>query len=155
MTTLWRISNYADLSGAGGLDARGRWHTKGSRIVYVAESPAGAMIECIVHLLRLTEDGDVPPSYQLLRLHLPDGLAVKPLGTLAPVDWKERSEFTRAIGDDWLASMETPLARVASAIVPHTWNVLLNPLHPDAKRIEIAEVIKERFDNRLFRFGAG
>jgi len=30
---------------------------------------------------------------------------------------------------------------------------LLNPEHPDAKKIEIAAVIKERFDNRLFRFG--
>jgi hypothetical protein len=32
--------------------------------------------------------------------------------------------------------------------------VLLNPKHPDAKKMEIAEVIRERFDNRLFRFGA-
>ncbi len=50
--------------------------------------------------------------------------------------------------------METPFARVPSAIVPRTWNYLLNPLHPDAKRLEIAEVIRERFDNRLFRFGS-
>jgi len=37
--------------------------------------------------------------------------------------------------------------------VPRTWNYLLNPEHPDAKQVQIAEVIKERFDNRLFRFG--
>jgi len=35
-----------------------------------------------------------------------------------------------------------------------TRNYLLTPEHPDAKKIEIAEVIKEQFDNRLFRFGA-
>jgi RES domain-containing protein len=54
----------------------------------------------------------------------------------------------------WLASLEAPLARVPSAIAPETWNYLLNPEHPEAKQIEIAAVIKERFDNRLFRFGA-
>jgi RES domain-containing protein len=61
--------------------------------------------------------------------------------------------LTRQIGDAWLASLETALARVPSAILPRTWNYLLNPEHPDAKQVQIAEVIKERFDNRLFRFG--
>lgn len=27
--TLWRISNYPDLSGKGGLEAEGRWHSRG------------------------------------------------------------------------------------------------------------------------------
>jgi RES domain-containing protein len=58
------------------------------------------------------------------------------------------------MGDAWLVSRESPLARVPSAIAPHTWNYLLNPEHPDAKKIEVAEVVRERFDNRLFRFGA-
>ena len=56
-----------------------------------------------------------------------------------PSDWREHAEFTRGIGDTWLASLETPLARAPSAIVPHTWNYLLNPLHPDAGKVEIAE----------------
>jgi RES domain-containing protein len=90
----------------------------------------------------------------LLKVAVPDELAIKPLNTLAPTDWKERQEFTRNLGDAWLASRETALARVPSAIAPQTWNYLLNPEHPDAKKIEVAEVIRERFDNRLFRFGA-
>ena len=79
---------------------------------------------------------------------------MKSLNTIAPVDWKEHPEFTRNLGDAWLASRESPLARVPSAIAPQTWNYLLNPEHPDAKKIEVVEVIRERFDNRLFRFGA-
>ena len=58
------------------------------------------------------------------------------------------------MGDDWLAAQEAPLARVPSVIAPHTWNYLLNPEHPDAKQVQVAEVIRERFDNRLFRLGA-
>jgi RES domain-containing protein len=154
MTTLWRISNYLDLSGEGASVASGRWHTKGKLIVYLAENPASAMLERIVHLMDRNEDGILPHSYQLLQIAVPDDLATKQLNTLAPTDWNEQIEFTRSLGDVWLVSQETPLARVPSVIVPRTWNYLLNPEHPDAKQVVIAEAIRERFDNRLFRFGS-
>jgi hypothetical protein len=89
-----------------------------------------------------------------LKIEAPDDLSVTQLNAIAPTDWKVRLEFTRSLGDAWLTSMETPLARISSAIIPRTWNYLLNPEHPDAKKIEVAEVIRERFDNRLLRFGA-
>lgn len=154
MTSLWRISNYLDLSGEGALGTSGRWHTEGRLVVYLADCPAGALLERIVHLMDRNEDGILPRFYQLLEITVADELAIKPLNTLAPTDWKERQELTRNVGDAWLASFESALARVPSAIAPRTWNYLLNPEHPDAKKIEIAEVIKERFDNRLFRFGS-
>jgi RES domain-containing protein len=154
MTSLWRISGYPDLSGEGGLGAAGRWHTEGRLIVYLADCPAGALLERIVHMTDMIEDAYLPRFYQLLHINVPDELAIKPLNALSPADWKERFEFTRNVGDDWLASRESPLARVPSAIAPQTWNYLLNPEHPNAKLVQVAEVIKERFDNRLFRFGA-
>ena len=92
-------------------------------------------------------------SYNCFKIAVPDEVLIKPLSTLAPVDWRDHTESTRPIGDAWLASLETPLARVPSAIVAATWNYLLNPEHPDAKQILIAEVIRERFDNRLLGFG--
>ena len=154
MTSLWRISNYLDLSGEGALGTSGRWHTEGRLVVYLADSPAGALLERIVHLMDRNQDGILPQFYQLLKVAVPDEHGLKQLNTIAPVDWKERPEFTRNLGDAWLASMETPLARVPSVIAPQTWNYILNPEHPDAKQVVVAEVIKERFDNRLFRFGA-
>jgi len=154
ITRLWRISNYADLSGEGSRGGSGRWHTEGRFIVYLAENPASAMLERIVHLTDRAPGGILPRVYQLLQISVPDDLATKPLSALAPSDWREHGEFTRGIGDAWLASLETPLARVPSAIVPHTWNYLLNPLHPDAAQLQIVEAIRERFDIRLFRFGA-
>jgi RES domain-containing protein len=154
MTNLWRISNYLDLSGEGALGTSGRWHTEGRLVVYLADCPAGALLERIVHLMDRNEDGILPRFYQLLKVVVPDELGLKQLNTIAPVDWKEHTEFTRNLGDAWLASMETALARVPSAIAPQTWNYLLNPEHPDAKQVQVAEVIREQFDNRLFHFGA-
>jgi RES domain-containing protein len=111
-----------------------------------------ALVETLVHLE--VESEETPDFYTLLKITVPDGLAIQSLDPPAESDWKHDLELTRRIGDAWLASLETPLARVPSVLAPHTWNYLLNPEHPEAKQVQVAEVIKERFDNRLFRFGA-
>ena len=151
MKTLWRISDYIDLSGEGGRKAGARWHTAGSRIVYLAESPMAALVETLVHLE--VDSEETPDFYTLLKVSVPDGFAIRSLDPPAGAEWKQNQELTRRIGDAWLASLETPLARVPSVLAPHTWNYLLNPEHPDAAKVEVAEVIREQFDNRLFRFG--
>ena len=73
MTRLWRISNHASLSGDGGLYASGRWHTRGRRVVYLADHPASALLEVMVHLEIDAED--LPTHYQLLGVDVPDDLA--------------------------------------------------------------------------------
>jgi RES domain-containing protein len=152
MATFWRISNYADLSGKGGRLSPGRWNTSGRPIVYLSDSPASSMLERIVHLQE--GSGKLPQFYELLRVVASESVAIRDLLPLAPLEWKENIASTQRLGDAWLASLETALARVPSAIMPPTSNYLLNPVHPDAKQFVIQEVIRERFDNRLFRFGA-
>lgn len=151
MTTFWRISSYPDLSGEGGRIGSARWHTRGRPVVYLTGNPASAMLERMVHLQ--DGDGKLPQSYDLLEIVTPESLSIKDLLQPAEAGWKEDLGLTRRLGDAWLASLETSLARVPSAIVPRTWNYLLNPDHPHAKQVKIESVIRERFDNRLFRFG--
>jgi RES domain-containing protein len=151
MRTLWRISDHVDLDGLGGRKFSSRWTSLGKRVVYLAESPAGSLLEVLVHFD--LEGEDIPKFYTLLQVSVPEANAISSLDPPTEAEWREDQEMTRRIGDAWLASLETPLARVPSAIMPHTWNYLLNPEHPDAKQAQITEVIKERFDNRLFRFG--
>jgi RES domain-containing protein len=150
VNTLWRISNHADLGGWGGKKLASRWTSLGRRVVYMAESPAGAMLEVLVHLQ--FEDGELPDTYQLLEISVPDEQSVVSLP--APQEWKERQELTQEIGDAWLGAGMSLLARVPSAILPRTWNVLLNPEHSQALEVKIESVNRERFDNRLFQFGA-
>ena len=149
--TYWRVSNYIDLSGEGGRKSSARWHTAGSRVIYLADSPMSALVESLVHLD--VDSEDTPDFYALLKISAPDGHAVLSLDPPVGTEWKQELELTRRMGDAWLATLETALARVPSVIAPHTWNYLLNPVHPDAKQVVVAEVIRERFDNRLFRFG--
>jgi RES domain-containing protein len=151
LKTLWRISDHSDLSGEGGRKASARWHTKGSRIVYLADSPTSALVETLVH--QDVESEDIPDEYTLLRIVISEAMAIATLEPPAHNEWMRSNESTRQIGDAWLVSLKTALARVPSVLAPYTWNYLLNPEHPDAAEVRIAEVIKERFDNRLFRFG--
>jgi RES domain-containing protein len=151
MATLWRISNHLDLGGWGGTHFSSRWTSLGRRVVYMAESPSGALLEALVHLA--TRNDPLPPTFTLLEIEAPDSLAVNDLMPLADANWKESQVATQKIGDAWISSQRSPLGRVPSAIVPRTHNLLLNPLHPDSAQLRIVSVIRERFDNRLFHLG--
>jgi len=145
---LWRISGFNSLSGEGGLKYSARWHTAGHRVVYLAESPAGALIEHLVHL-ELNEKS-WPVFYDLMQVTDPDGVEVETLILPAGDEWKRLPIITRSLGDEWLRSKRTALARVPSAILPSTWNFLLNPDHPEAAEIRIIEIARADYDPRLF-----
>jgi RES domain-containing protein len=149
---LWRISKYHDLLGEGGMKASARWHTRGSRIVYLADSPAGALLEILVHLE--IDKEDIPEPYSLLRIAAPEDVAVESLTPPAGEGWKQDEDLTRRMGDSWLNTGESALARVPGAIISESWNYLLNPEHPLAERVKIESIIQERYDRRLFRFGS-
>lgn len=151
MPFLWRISNYPSLSGEGGLQFAARWHSAGHRIVYLAESPAGALIEVLAHLE--LGPADWPRSYHLLQAELPAKLRVLTLDPSKIGNWQSNLDATRKIGDDWLRAGHSALARVPSAILPETWNVLLNPDHEDASRVSIVKIRLAEYDPRLVHPG--
>jgi RES domain-containing protein len=68
-----------------------------------------------------------------------------------PTDWPEKTEKTRALGDGWLTKGSAALLSVPSAIVPETFNVLLNPAHQDAERIVIVQTGEHAIDPRLLK----
>ncbi|MGB8536411.1 MAG: RES family NAD+ phosphorylase [Acidobacteriaceae bacterium] len=142
---LWRISRHRDLRGMGGLKASGRWHDAGCAIVYLAQTPASALLEVCVH----TSANNVPPSFTLLKIEGPD-LAVPsiPIGSLQK-NWQARLEVTRDLGTAWLKKKQSVLLQVPSAIVPETVNFLFNPSHRQAAKFHIAEWFSYPFDLRL------
>jgi RES domain-containing protein len=147
---LWRISNHMSLAGDGGMRASGRWHTRGRRVVCCSETPAAALLEILVHFE--IDVRDLPAKYRLLKIYAPDNLLVD--GVTAadlPADWLEQTDVTRATGDRWLQAGRSPLLRVPSAVVPETFNVLLNPVHPDATPLTVVHVSEHAIDPRLLR----
>jgi RES domain-containing protein len=147
---LWRISHYSTLDGGGGLSLSGRWHTAGQRIVYCAPNPATALLEVLVHAE--IDIGDVPVSFRYLEIDAPDTLAAEKVDTSdLPQSWRTDLLATRRAGDQWLQSSRTALLRVPSIIVPATWNVVINPRHPDSGQVRVIRTYSHGLDPRLLR----
>lgn len=149
---LWRIAReiHCDttLDGVGGLMVAGRWHRRGQPILYTSSSAALAALEVLVHV----EPLQAPDDLRLMRLDLPDDLAIETLDPARlPEDWRSlpSPQSTQAIGSDWLQRRSSAALRVPSVIVPVDSNVLLNPRHPEIARVRISSNEAFRFDSRL------
>ncbi|MGE7371329.1 RES family NAD+ phosphorylase [Neorhizobium sp. NPDC001467] len=140
---LWRISNHADLSGRGGRLAPGRWHSQGMPIVYCSDHPSTTLLEMLVH----ADLENLPKNFQLLKIKCPDDLSIAFLEKVDPSD----EVSTRESGDAWLSQCESCLLGVPSAVLPVANNILINPRHADAARLEIEAVMQYPFDSRLLR----
>ncbi|TPJ52075.1 MULTISPECIES: RES family NAD+ phosphorylase [unclassified Mesorhizobium] len=140
---LWRISNFADLSGRGGMLSSGRWNIKGTAIVYCADHPATALLEILVHV----DVEDLPPTFQLLEIEVPDGvsIAVRDL----PEGWKDNPAKTREIGSDFVSAASHPVMEVPCVIVPFARNYILNPALLEREGIAIVGTTSQQIDTRL------
>ncbi len=146
---LWRISNYASLEGIGGLHVSGRWHTKGRPVLYCSENPSTCLLEVIVHMEIDAEDR--PNNFRLIQIQGPEGLSMT---TVLPEElsenWPDDLVATQRVGDRWLATRRSLLLRVPCVLIPETWNVVINPLHPEAALLKISAGYEHAFDLRLF-----
>ncbi len=153
MIHLWRISIRCDLEGLGGEYSDGRWHTAapGKRLVYLSEHPALALLETLVNMSG--KPNQVSSVFQLLKVTVPDGVPTEELGPARlDTNWDRNRDVTQPLGDTWLAEATSALLRVPAAPLPESWNCLLNPLHPDASRIQIEWCRWIAYDDRLFGF---
>lgn len=154
---VWRISNFDDLSGAGGLKASGRWHERGRPVVYAADHPASALLEVMVHLEIDLED--LPTTYQLLGIDIADDVAVEVVSR-ADLDrhsgnWINDVRVTRGVLRSWFDQARTAVVSVPSVIVPFAQNYLINPRHEDAARIRVSHAARYPHDPRLFSRSRG
>jgi RES domain-containing protein len=138
------------LSGKGASLSDGmRWNSMHTRMVYTAQSRALAMLEIAVHL-DLNED--LPNDRLLIELEIPDQVKIKHLDLKSlPDDWdaKPPGITTQLFGDEFVSAQEFAIMRVPSSIVPEEFNFLINPLHPDARKIKVIGHKPLQLDPRL------
>ena len=141
----WRLCRrpHADLTGEGARRFGGRWNSPGRPVVYLADHPALAALEVRVHLDLPFEL--LPADYVLMRVVVPD----------TPDAVFIVDNDIVAIGNTWLAEGRSAALRVPSVLVPHAWNILWNPVHPDAALAEVRGAESFQFDPRLWKPLAG
>jgi RES domain-containing protein len=126
----------------------GRWNSIGQRVIYAAESYAGAMLEVLVHA-----NLSVPPkNHGVVRITIPEPLNIETAESSALVGWdSEDLTVSRGFGDTWLREMRTAVLRAPSVITEgRENNILINPLHPHFSKISVSEPEHIHWDSRLF-----
>ena len=152
----WRIGtdtpDYAadDMDGIGAKMTGGRWNRKGTALVYSSSTRALACLETVVHL----GSSGLPLNRYLVRLDIPDDIwfARETLtDKTAPVGWDAlpTGKVSLDFGGRWISGAGSCILEVPSTIVPEEANVLINPRHPDAARIQAAKVRKWQYDARI------
>ncbi|MDN3519741.1 RES domain-containing protein [Aquisalimonas lutea] len=143
---LYRIARakYAiDLSGEGSRLYGGRWTPPGYPAIYTSEHPALAAWENAVHFG--LEEPVAPLDFRLIELVVPIDAAASVL------DIPSIPHNPVSVGRDWLETRANDilLMRVPSVVIPLSWNIILNPRHPDAKQITVRDHGAFVFDVRL------
>lgn len=155
MMRLWRIATVAasypcdDMSGKGVETTGGRWNKVGTPVVYTSGSIALAALETIVHL----NAGSLPLNRVLVEISVPNNVWKKRLihtSKSLAVGWNVLPEgmVSLELGTSWAAQLRTALLQVPSVIVPEEFNILLNPRHPEAKRICAKKLRVFHYDSR-------
>ena len=153
---LWRIAKHTadyaatDLGGGGARACGGRWNAKGVPAVYASTTIALATLETLAHL----GDNIAIRNAFLVRIDVPASVwksrQTITAGELPPT-WLAEPPGSTSIdaGNAWLAQRAAALLLVPSVIVPEEYNVLINPLHPQASKLAAAVVRQFVYDPRL------
>ncbi|HRP55506.1 RES family NAD+ phosphorylase [Agriterribacter sp.] len=137
----------ADISGEGARRYGGRWNSKGNAVLYCSCSVSLSLLELFIHKAGYDEI----KANILVTIEVPD-VPLKALSNASlKKSWQPDIEYCRFIGDSWLASGESLLLKLPSAIIPQEYNILINPAHPDFKRVAVASALFFEFDARLFK----
>lgn len=130
-----------------------RWNSLNTYLVYTAESRALATLEISVHL-DLSED--LPTDRLYVEIDIPEDIIIHELKIEdLPEQWDAKPPIleTQYIGDDFVKENNAGVLKVPSSIVPHEFNYLINPSHPDAERITVLSVTPLIFDRRFQQTG--
>jgi RES domain-containing protein len=138
------------LEGIGAAFTEGfRWNSLNTYLVYTAETRALATLEVSVHL---DFSEDLPTDRYYIEIEIPDDILILELNINdLPSNWDSKPPIleTQFIGDDFVKGNSAAVLKVPSSIVPQEYNYLINPKHPDTKRIKVVSKEVVQFDKRL------
>lgn len=127
----------------------GRWNSPGRPAIYGSLSYACAMLEILAH----AGIGRIPPSQHFVVADLPDVMPTErhDASTLRDGWDAENSAVAREFGDEWLASSRSLVLIVPSVVARLEFNAIVNPAHPDFRKLVASAPEQVVWDGRLFR----
>ena len=128
----------------------GRWNSEGNRVIYSAESVALSTLEVMIRKGGV----GVGLKYSFMYILVPDFIDImeetEESLRLIP-NWRDPIRFhaSQEIGDKWYREKRTCLLKVPSALIPDSYNYILNQQHEDFEKITIQKTIPFSPDARI------
>lgn len=100
------------------------------------------------------QDQPLRARYMMIEARIPSAVTIDRVRVSAlPFEWREIGARGRlqVIVAEWARNRSAAVLAVPSAIVPAESNYLLNPLHPDFRRIKIGKPSTVETDLRLIK----
>ena len=133
--------------GTGAMLHGARWNSPGRRVIYAAETYAGALLEILVHA-----SGSVPRGQGFIEIEIPAGIGIEEVVPDDVPRWDAPSfAVARAFGDRWYDERRTAVLIVPSVVTRVERNILIHQEHPDFARIRAGEPQPVRWDTRLWK----
>ena len=124
----------------------GRWNTHASPIIYTSEHYSTAMLEKLAHTNLV-----MPANQHYVAITIPNGVSYEVFQTAAHPGWDSRDEDTcKSFGNEWYEQKRSALLLVPSIPARLERNILINPLHGDAKGITHTMPEPVWWDERLY-----
>jgi RES domain-containing protein len=118
-------------------------------MVYASATASLAVLEVFANVAQ----ADLLAAYMLMSCEFDEMLVESVSMNDLPRGWRGSPgpPELQAIGDQWLAAARSVVLQVPSAIIEHESNYLLNPLHPEFRRVARSRPEPFRFDLRLLK----
>lgn len=152
---VWRLSQskyVTDVAGTGARLAGGRWNSKGVAVLYCSSTVSLCALELFIHL----DPIDAPEPLSSIGFDIPDDVFAARTSwkqSMLPVEWRDSPAptSTQARGDGWVKSGPSLVLELPSVVVPSESNFLLNPAHPDMKKVVVSTPELFQFDPRMWK----
>ncbi len=147
---LYRIgaTQYAkDITGEGARLNGGRWNHAGIPCIYAGESRAIVLLEYSAHVPVL----NIKRALSFTTFTVPDDAIMELKTPDLPGNWKDfpHPKKTRDLGSKLLSNNTSLIIKIPSVIIPQEYIYLINPKHPDIKKVKVAAVIDYAYDLRI------
>jgi RES domain-containing protein len=136
-----------DISGDGARKKGGRWNSPGFPVVYTSTAISLSLLELLIYNSSYEEIR----VNMLMQITVPENQMQSLSVSALKQTWQKDIDYSRFMGNEFLKSKKSLLLQVPSAIIPDESNILINPVHPDFKKVKIIKASRFEFDARLFK----